>query len=133
MESNRNIPRLPLSFKPKNIREFEKKHGAITDNLDINIDNLCNLISVANGNCGEDTSEEILDSFLEGGGDVIEALVQITEALEKKGFLPRDLAVSRMVRKTIKTKLKSISEEMEKEMGEDLEKEVGIQESQEEL
>ena len=61
------VPRLVLSFKPKNVRAFEKENGPITDNLDATVDKLTKLVQAGNGNCSEETADSILESFLDNG------------------------------------------------------------------
>ena len=116
MSEASNIPRLPLSFKPKTIKAFEKVNGPITDNLDISVDKLTKIIQAGNGNCPEETADDILATFLDGGGDVVEALVQIIEALQRGGFLPRDLAIAQLIRRQVRSQMMKLVGELEKDL-----------------
>ena len=100
--------KLPLRFTPKTVREFEKVNGPITDNLDISIEKLVKLIQAGNNNCTEDIAENILESFLDGGGDVLSALLEVIGALEKGGFFPRNLNLSQKVKEQIDLEMKNL-------------------------
>lgn len=108
-----DVARLPLRFKPKTIRKFEKEHGPIMDNLDINMDNLVWLVQAGNGGCDEDMAEDILETFFDSGGDVIEALVQVVESLTRGGFLPRDLGMGKVIRKQLRVQLETLVNSLE--------------------
>ena len=105
---------LPLRFKMKFIRQFEKKNGPllkvmnklasavenvkdgeedkveVSDSFfDTDINGLIvDFVIAGNMGCEEARAEEIVDDFYEAGGDMEQALKQIIEAL-KKGFFPR--------------------------------------------
>lgn len=113
------VPRLALSFKPKNVRAFEKENGPITDNLDATVDKLTKLVQAGNGNCSEETADSILESFLDNGGDIIEGIVQVIEALQRGGFLPRDLAIASIMRKQMKSQMMKLGQELEETLGKD--------------
>lgn len=113
------VPRLALSFKPKNVRTFEKENGPITDNLDATVDKLTKLVQAGNGNCSEETADSILESFLDNGGDIIEGIVQVIEALQRGGFLPRDLAIASIMRKQMKSQMAKLGQELEETLGND--------------
>ena len=107
-----DVARLPLRFKPKTIRKFEKEHGPITDNLDINMDNLVWLVQAGNGGCDEDMAEDILETFFDSGGDVIEALVQVVESLTRGVFAegPRDGESMKQLRVQLETLVNSLED-----------------------
>lgn len=110
------VPKLPLDYKPKNIRNFEDKYGSIFDNLDGSVTNITRLIQAGNGDCDEDTADNILCTFIENGGDVFEALMQIVEALQRGGFLPRDKALAKTLRKRFEKTIEDMVKDAESEI-----------------
>ena len=109
-----NKPILPLNFKPKYIRQYEEKNGSIFDNLDTKVGNLIEIIKAGNGMCDDETAENILETFLSNGGDVVEALLQIVEKLQGDGFLPRDIALGKAIRTQVEAQLKNVAKDLEK-------------------
>lgn len=118
---NVNVPKLQLKFKPKNIRLFEESNGPVTDLLDASVSKLNKLVSIGNGNCGEDTADDIIEAFFENGGDVIEGVAQVIEALQRGGFLPRDLAIASVMRKQLKNQMLKLGQDLEKNLEEEVE------------
>ena len=110
---------LQLKFKPRTVRELEKEHGSIMDLFDTNLENLILLIKTGNGGinvCTDEQAEDILETFLENGGDTTEALIQIVEALEKSGFLPRDLALGKVLRLKLEASYKQLKNQLLEEV-----------------
>lgn len=102
IESLENMPNMVLKFKAKNVAKFEKETGkSIFDAVQEsdNVDNVCKLIAVGNNDCCIEDAYEILDDWLASGGTFQVVSVQIVKALERDGFLARDLGMSlRMIR-----------------------------------
>lgn len=110
------VPKLPLDYKPKNIRNFENKYGSIFDSLDGSVTNITRLIQAGNGDCDEDAADNILCAFIANGGDVFEALMQIVEALQRGGFLPSDKALAKVLRKRFEKTIENMVKETESEI-----------------
>ena len=113
--ANVNVPKLPLEFKPKNVRVFEEKSGTpITEMLDESVGKLNKLVSIGNGNCDEDTADGIIETFFDAGGDIIEGIAQVIEALQRGGFLPCDLAIVTIMRKQLKNQMSKLGQDLER-------------------
>lgn len=113
------IPRLSVKFKPKNVKVYEKEHGSILENISMDINNITELIRVGNGMCTEEVADDMLETFFDNGGDILEAIVQIVEALQNQGFIPRDIALGKVLKKSISLKLKKLAISLEEEMMEE--------------
>ena len=114
MDNIVSIPRLPLNFKTKAVKRFEKENGPIIMALDGEIEKLTKLIQAGNNYCDEDMADDILDNFLENGGDIDEAIFQIMGALQKKGFLKRSLPIVEIGRKRMAKEEKRMLEDLER-------------------
>ena len=120
---NTNVtkPRLPLKFKPKHVKAYEKVNGSIMDNLDIDLAKLTALIQCGNAMCEEEVADDILETFLDNGGDTVECLMQIVEALQSGGFLPRDLAIAKIMRANVKNTFASLETKLASQLEKTLE------------
>lgn len=127
MDNIVNIPRLPLNFKTKMIKRFEKENGPIIMALDGEIEKITKIIQAGNNYCDEETADDILDNFLENGGDIDEAIFQIMGALQKKGFLKRSLPIVEIGRKRMQKEEKKMIEDLERGTVEEKEEIVGEQ------
>lgn len=121
-ESTVAKPRLPLKFKPKHVKAFEKANNmSIMDAMDADLENITKLIQCGNAMCEEEVADDILETFLDNGGDTIEALMQIMEALQSGGFLPRDLAIVKIMRANVKNTFAKVEEKITSQMEKSLE------------
>lgn len=108
-----SMPRLQLKYKPKNIRIYEESNGPVTDLLDASVNNLNKLVCIGNGNCSVEVADDILETFFDNGGDIIEGVAQVIEALQRGGFLPRDLALAKVMRAQMKNQMLKLGQELE--------------------
>lgn len=74
-------------FNLLDIKKYEYETG---DNIlsyfeDIKFDNILELISLGNNNCGKETAGEILDDYMKSGKSYVDAVLEIKEMLIGKG------------------------------------------------
>ena len=114
------MEKLVLKFKASSVAEIEQAKGAdiATISTDNRIDNLAYIISKAVVNedgtvgCAKSKAMEKLDEYL-GHNDTYELMLDIMEALQSGGFLPKAVKVDAM-RSKISDAMEQANEQMTK-------------------
>lgn len=80
------------SFNLLDIKNYEYTTGnnILSYFNDIKFDNILDLISLGNNNCGDEAASEILDNYLKSGKSYVDAVLEIKEALIGKGANDED-------------------------------------------
>ena len=83
---------LVRSFNLLDIKNYEYTTGnnILSYFNDIKFDNMLDLISLGNNNCGDEAASEILDNYLKSGKSYVDAVLEIKEALIGKGANDED-------------------------------------------
>ncbi len=117
--SSNEAPVLRVKFRSKDVAKFERQNGsifnAIKDIEDYTIDNLVRLVRAGNGHCEEDMAYDIIDEYLDNGGDTFTAFADIMKALEDGGFFPRNVGIGQKMEAMIA----EIPQEVERAMMEE--------------
>ena len=80
------------SFNLLDIKNYEYTTGnnILSYFSDIKFDNILDLISLGNNNCGKEAASIILDNYLKSGKSYVDAILEIKEALIGKGANDED-------------------------------------------
>jgi hypothetical protein len=80
------------SFNLLDIKNYEYTTGnnILSYFNDIKFDNILDLISLGNNNCGKEAASIILDNYLKSGKSYVDAILEIKEALIGKGANDED-------------------------------------------
>lgn len=80
------------SFNLLDIKNYEYTTGnnILSYFSDIKFDNILDLISLGNNNCGKEAASMILDNYLKSGKSYVDAILEIKEALIGKGANDED-------------------------------------------
>lgn len=78
---------LVRNFNLLDIKNYEYTTGnnILSYFNDIKFDNMLDLISLGNNNCGDEAASEILDNYLKSGKSYVDAVLELKEALIGKG------------------------------------------------
>lgn len=74
-------------FNLSDIKKYEYTTGnsILSYFNDLKFDNILDLVSLGNNNCGKEAASEILDNYLKSGKSYMDAVLEIKEALIGKG------------------------------------------------